>query len=106
MEETISSGPIYDHVLPHAPKISGAPALLLRAIAAAEKRTIRSMMPLSKQRRESAEWVPASSLSVLNNVARLTLAGEILLRFSCTDGTVSTNLTTALQQGLQIMLLM
>jgi transposase len=30
MEATISSGPIYDHVLPHAPKISGGS----RAVAA------------------------------------------------------------------------
>src|SRR5437016_14193626 len=38
MEETIFTGWIYDHLLPHAEKVKVAHPLMLRAIAAAKKK--------------------------------------------------------------------
>ena len=43
MEATIFTGWIYDHLLPHAAQVKVAHPVMLRAIAAAKKRTIGSM---------------------------------------------------------------
>jgi hypothetical protein len=43
MEATIFTGWIYDYLLPHAEKVKVAHPLMLRAIAAAKKKTTRSM---------------------------------------------------------------
>ena len=43
MEATIFCGWIYDHLVPHATQIKVAHPLMLRAIAAAKRRTTRSM---------------------------------------------------------------
>ena len=42
MEATIFTGWIYDHLLPHAARVKVAHPVMLRAIAAAKKRTIGS----------------------------------------------------------------
>jgi transposase len=43
LEATIFTGWIYDHLLPHAERVKVAHPLMLRAIAAAKRRTIASM---------------------------------------------------------------
>jgi hypothetical protein len=43
MEATMFTGWIYDHLLPHAAAVKVAHPLMLRAIAAAKKKTIASM---------------------------------------------------------------
>jgi hypothetical protein len=43
MESTIFTGRIYDYLFPHADKVKVAHPLMLRAIAAARRRTTASM---------------------------------------------------------------
>jgi transposase len=60
VEATIFSGWIYDHLLPHAAQIKVAHPLMLRAIAAAKKKTNPiSATPLRRWRLTNQENKPA-----------------------------------------------
>ena len=57
MEATIFTGWIYDHLLPHAQQVKVAHPLMLRAIAAARRRTI-GLMPARSQTACAATFLP------------------------------------------------